>query len=414
LVIANQKGEKHLHEKYQDFSAWKNINDLVMYLSTVDVKSNVEEQKLVEFTNEFLKIVNDFTPYISPVLDKKRNEPNAEMTQYEKYLLEFASTVVTPYQNLVQQLEIYDKIGFDSAVISSIKIDNFKGKYKYLHEEESVFSDLIDTEMKFECTNESEMVKKYALGFTDYSILMSATIGNPVDYAKRLRLETGTYSCFEVESDFDFSKSPIFKVQPMISMSHKDKIMNTPTMLRRIVEVIDKNPGIRGLIHTGNYENMRALQDLRHPRIMTYGNSAEKEDMLRMLESRPDAVIAGPSLIEGIDLKDDLCRFMMYMKVPYLSLASKLNQKKMTLYSDWYNFQTLVAFQQGLGRPKRSKHDWCKTYLLDKSFESFFSRYKLPHTISDRLVETNISDLDVPLPSADDEWEAMMKKLETK
>jgi Rad3-related DNA helicase len=103
---------------------------------------------------------------------------------------------------------------------------------------------------------------------------------------------------------------------------------------------------------------------------------------------------------------------MIFAKVPYLSLASKLNKRKMELYDGWYNFQTLKSFQQGLGRPVRHKTDWCKTYLLDASFESFFGRSPLPHIISDRLVETDISNLDLPLTSADDEFEAMLREME--
>jgi hypothetical protein len=50
--------------------------------------------------------------------------------------------------------------------------------------------------------------------------------------------------------------------------------------------------------------------------------------------------------------------------------------------------------------------------LLDASFESFFVRSPLPHIISDRLVETDISNLDLPLTSADDEFEAMLREME--
>jgi Rad3-related DNA helicase len=74
---------------------------------------------------------------------------------------------------------------------------------------------------------------------------------------------------------------------------------------------------------------------------------------------------------------------------------------------------TLVAFQQGLGRSVRHKNDWCKTYLLDASFDSFFTRYEMPKIIKSRLQDTSVDNLDIKLASADDEWEEMMKKLQS-
>lgn len=407
-VIANQTGKKDLFEKYLPYSGFEELDKQINILCTEDdyvmIKSVLEKLSLT-----MLDVINDFTPIISPAIAAK-DDKDHDLTDYEKYLIEFSKDLIEPYSALSMQLEVYDKIGFESAVISYEKLDTEKNKY--LSEENLSFLPTIDSKLTFECTNESEMVKKYALDFTNYSIFMSATIGRPQDYAKRLNLDPDQYAGFEVSSDFDYSKSPIYKVHPMISMSHRDKATNMPSMMNRIKEIINHNVGVRGLIHTGNFEIMKHIKELHHPRILTYSNSAEKETIIKLLESRPDAIVAGPSLIEGIDLKDDLCRFMIYAKVPYLSLGSKLVKRKMELYDGWYNFQTLVSFQQGLGRPIRNKTDWCKTYLLDKSFESFFGRAPLPHIIADRLVETEIDTLDEPMQSKDDEFEEMMRRLE--
>lgn len=404
-VIATQRNNKDLFKKYSEFEPWLTFNKLINELS---ISENNAKENLIALKTELLENVNDFAPYISEAIRAREDDPE-NLSTFHKYMCEFSETVVAPYHALSQQIEIYDKIGFETAVISTTALNPEKNKY--LSEESSRFNKSIDSEMKFECTNEAQMIKDYALTYTNYSILMSATIGKPEAFAQRLELSKSDYECFEVTSDFDYKPSPIFKVHPMISMSYKDKMANMPKMMQRIIDIADKNPNVRGLIHTGNFEIMRKLQDIRHPRILTYSNSLEKEQIIELLKSKPNAIVAGPSLIEGVDLKDDLCRFMIYAKVPYLSLASKLNKRKMELYKDWYNFQTLISFQQGLGRAVRHKEDWCKTYLLDASFESFFSRYKLPNGIETRLVDTQIDTLDVPMPSADDEFEAMLSML---
>lgn len=409
IIVMNTKGRKDLFDKYHHFETWRRFAGIIETLPTTEDFKEVETL-LTDLKEVMLLILSDFNIYISSSLEKKANDE--DLSDFDKFMIAFATDITTPYGNLGKQIDVYTKIGFDTAVISSEKLD--KTKNKYLSEEpESRFSESIDMKLKFECTNESEMVKRYALSFTKYSVLMSATIGKPEEFAQRLRLEKDTYSCFEVESDFNFEQSPIYMVRPMISMSYTNKVTNMPRMMQRIKDIINHNVGVRGLIHTGNFEVMKEIEKLRHPRILTYSNSAEKSEIIRLLQTRDDAIVVGPSLIEGIDLKDDLCRFMIFVKVPYLSLASKLNKRKLELYKDWYNFMTLVSFQQGLGRSVRHKEDWCKTYLLDASFDSFFARYDMPKIIKTRLQDTSIDNLDLKLPSADDEWEEMMKKLQS-
>ena len=57
----------------------------------------------------------------------------------------------------------------------------------------------------------------------------------------------------------------------------KNKAKNMPVMIKRVIDIIDMNPGKRGLVHTGNYGIMNELKRMNHPRIITYGNSVEKD-----------------------------------------------------------------------------------------------------------------------------------------
>jgi len=212
---------------------------------------------------------------------------------------------------------------------------------------------------------------------------LSATLGNLDDYAVQTGIEN--YAKVDVPQIFDYTPSPIYSVVPMLSMNYRNKAKNKPAMIQRIQKIIDSHPNERGLVHTGNYELMRALKELHHPRIITYANSAEKSEIVRLLNSKPNAVICGPSLVEGVDLKDDLCRFMIFMKVPFLSMADRLTKKKMEIYPNWYNWVTMSNILQGLGRGIRNDKDWCKTYLLDASFDSFFGRNYAPKWIQDRM-----------------------------
>lgn len=74
-----------------------------------------------------------------------------------------------------------------------------------------------------------------------------------------------------------------------------------------------------------------------------------------------------PSLHLGLDLKDDLSRFQIIVKVPYPDLTdrkiSALKQKD----PDWYTWHTVLRLIQTYGRSVRGPEDYASTYVLDSS-----------------------------------------------
>jgi Helicase C-terminal domain len=87
-------------------------------------------------------------------------------------------------------------------------------------------------------------------------------------------------------------------------------------------------------------------------------------------------VLISPSLHLGLDLKDDLSRFQIITKVPYLSLGDRWIDEKRKRSEQWYSWQTALRLVQGYGRSIRSKDDWATTYVLDSAFGPFVRRNK--------------------------------------
>lgn len=309
------------------------------------------------------------------------------LTDSDKDLQKFESFLLEKENGLIQNIDLYKILGH-STIVATVNT-NYNDKEKIVEE----WGDISKTTLKLQCTNESSLCKLAVMDNADYKVFMSATLGNIDHYAKQTGIEN--YEAIYVPQVFDFEKSPIYKVTPMISMNFKNKTENMPKMVRRIEKIIDHHKGERGLVHTGNYEMMRALQDLNHPRILCYANSLEKSEILDILKKTPDAVICGPSLVEGISLDDDLCRFICFMKVPFASMADKLTKRKMEIYPDWYGWRTLNDIMQALGRGVRNSKDWCVTYLLDSSFLSFFDRTPPPDYIEERFKLMEASNIGI-------------------
>jgi Rad3-related DNA helicase len=86
-----------------------------------------------------------------------------------------------------------------------------------------------------------------------------------------------------------------------------------------------------------------------------------------MLKTSKNKVLIGPSLVEGLDLKDDWSRFAIFAKVPYLGLSDKFVATKLKIDPEWYRQQAIISILQGVGRSVRSETDYAITYFLDAS-----------------------------------------------
>ena len=119
---------------------------------------------------------------------------------------------------------------------------------------------------------------------------------------------------------------------------------------------------------------IESLSDESQKRVLIYRDSSEKKDLLKDFEEQSGMVIIGPSLLEGLDLKDDQSRFQVFAKVPFPSMADKYVKAKMEVSREWYDWKSIIAILQGIGRSIRSDQDWAVTYFLDGCLGDLINR----------------------------------------
>ena len=225
-----------------------------------------------------------------------------------------------------------------------------------------------EEEVVFNCLEENFMMNKYFHSHTGFTILMSATFADPRDYLRSIALSGAKY--IKVESSFDFSKSPIYFWNKR-RMSYKQMEANLPWLYEKINEIIENHDGENGIIHTASYTlTMKIHQNLtpkNRRRVLIYEGTEEKRKVLSMLKSDNSKILMGPSLLEGLDLRDEWSRFQIFAKVPYLSLGDRFVKAKMTLNPEWYRWVAIKNVLQGTGRSVRNEDDWAVTYFLDAS-----------------------------------------------
>jgi len=202
---------------------------------------------------------------------------------------------------------------------------------------------------------------------------MSATIGDPAVYATNINVRE--FRSIKLPCVFDYTKSPIYFVNEY-KMSYTAKDASFPMIALMIDGIMNLYRGMRGIIQTGNYKFAQDLQNVLSPqnkeRLLIYNDSMTKKDCLDALRYSDDKVLVGPSLVEGLSLNDDLCRFQIMMKVPYPSTADNYVKAKMERSQSWYDATTCVSILQGVGRGIRSEQDWCVTFILDACFNNLY------------------------------------------
>jgi Rad3-related DNA helicase len=217
------------------------------------------------------------------------------------------------------------------------------------------------------------MIQKYLHEQAGFKVFMSATIGDPRAYARIMGIKGARF--IRMDNTFNFDKSPVIFVNRH-KLTYKEREASLPKVVKILDQIIKKHKGQRGIIHTGSYQftNYIKQHSMHTFRLMDYAGSKEKAETLEMFERKEDAVIMGPSLLEGLDLKDGMSRFQIFFKVPYPSLADPLIKAKLNVSNDWYNWKTGVSVMQGVGRSVRSEDDWAITYVIDASFMSLINK----------------------------------------
>lgn len=222
----------------------------------------------------------------------------------------------------------------------------------------------------------------------DKTILISATIIDVEHYANSLGISKDEYHFINVESPFDAKRGPIFMCS-QFNMNYKELDANLPKVLQMIKGIMKHHAGERGAIHTSTLKITKYLQEnLNDPRCSYREEGVlDNQDLIELHTDKPDSVIVSPSIGFGVDLKDDLARFQIIVKLSYPSLMSTRIKKLFDSDKAWYDNKTLSHFVQTCGRVIRNVNDHGKTYVLDASAIYLVQRNKekLPQYFLDRI-----------------------------
>ncbi|MFW6007970.1 MAG: helicase C-terminal domain-containing protein [archaeon] len=238
--------------------------------------------------------------------------------------------------------------------------------------------------------NVGNLFKFYMDEWADKKVIfMSATILDVAGFCNEIGLPKEETGIIRVNPTFDPKKSPIV-YNPVGAMNYANIDNTLPKIVKEVDKILDLHPNEKGIIHTGNYKIAEFIHEQAKSNrvIMKEEEETNEQLMYRHMNSKKPTVLVSPSLTTGADLKDELSRFQIIVKLPWVSLADKRVKKKIEQSDTWYAAEMFRSFVQACGRSTRSKDDWSTTYVFDNSFYKWIYKYRhwFPKQFHDRII----------------------------
>jgi Rad3-related DNA helicase len=219
----------------------------------------------------------------------------------------------------------------------------------------------------------------------DHVIMMSGTILDKELFSSIMGIDPAEASYLALPCPFNPAKRPVIYLR-FGKMSYYNKKETFARAFPIIQKILEKNKEHKGIIHTSNYELSKWIKEKTKGKRLLFHDSYTREETLRdHLTSQMPTVLVSPSMINGIDLKDEFSRFQVILKVPFPNLVSTKIKKRLETNPKWYNWKSLTDLLQAYGRSIRNDEDWAETYILDECFDQILSEASLPHYFAEAL-----------------------------
>lgn len=341
-------------------------------------------------------IIYDEGHSIEPQLDNeasltiKPEELEKLQLNFSKY---FGNPVVGWVPNLVEKLsELYKHVSYiynteESAPESYRDLKRLKKSESLSAKISDVLSNIQELEIEYVNASDEFIDLRPLKIFPVFkqliqapTLFLSATLLSKEGFCTTIGVDPNEVRWVSVDSPFPIENRKIhnFFAMGAQGLNFHNQEEQTPNVLARIMDVLERHPSDRGIIHCHTYKWAQKIYEMNARtggRLLYPRNAAEQKDVLQQHAESKNSVLLSPSMTEGVDLKGDLARFAVLVKVPYLPTQDPVIKARMEADQTWYGYRSIMTFIQACGRIVRSAEDYGDTYLLDPGFVKFINRY---------------------------------------
>ena len=234
------------------------------------------------------------------------------------------------------------------------KLERLKNKLMFFEREASDNWIFDSTSNVFKPIRIAPYCEQFLWRHAEKFLLMSATLSPMPQLCVDMGIDVKDAACFDVSSIFS-PENNLVHIRPVADLSFKAQDQDFPKMISELDRILDEHPDEKGLIHAVSYSRRdRILKSSRHyARFITHQSNNRQAMLDQFIASPEPLVFLLPAVERGIDLRDDLCRFIILAKVPFSNLHED-KQASARYYSSkdgkkWYASQTARRIVQCLG-----------------------------------------------------------------
>lgn len=242
---------------------------------------------------------------------------------------------------------------------------------------------------------------KDILNLGETRLFMTATIGDEDKFCEWINInKEDTFFIYE-KGSFPVENRPIYKTYVRnMKGTHKDSngwsVPNWKCQegLDKILEICMEYPDQKGIIHTTSHaqtywilENLSEylpLWKIEADKKQNWNQLTREEVVDRFIATDIPAILVGAGIKDGVDFKDDACRFQILYKTPFPAFDAQVRKRNLK-DKVWWNYQAVMDSMQSYGRGVRSETDYCDFYILDKEFDNLLRRWK--HLFNEYFLE---------------------------
>lgn len=221
------------------------------------------------------------------------------------------------------------------------------------------------------------MLKDHIFAPFDKILLLTATL--PANFRQIFGISEEESEIIDIPSVFDKKNRPAIFPKDLPTLNYKTVFTKASPQIKLIDELLLAHKNDKGIIHCANYKFFDQIHDIykANPRFIWVRQETNKQKMID-LHSKSDkaTILVSPALMEGLDLKDDLARFQVLLKLPYPAL-DEYTKKMDSMFPGWYQNLVITNVVQAYGRAVRSQEDHANYYILDGAFNMILSKSKL-------------------------------------
>lgn len=191
-----------------------------------------------------------------------------------------------------------------------------------------------------------------------------------------LGIAEGDREIVEYPHTFPVEHRPIIHI-PTVRLNYRTSDDKLKILTVRVDQIIRNRLDRKGIIHTISYGRQKFIKDnSEFSYCMLANKSRDIESTLRkFMKSSPPSVMISPSIMTGIDLPFDLCRFQIIVKVPYPSTQGALMQARKEIDPGYPSYIAAQNMVQAYGRSNRAENDFSETFIVDDSILWFIKQY---------------------------------------